>query len=82
MAVVRSQEFKCEACDVEFTTSKFYVLTSRKEGDTVRERVARCPECNEQVVEPDKFVIQRSVVSPLCPKTSVQTIIRDRPRWH
>lgn len=82
MTVVRSQEFRCEACDLDFTNDKFYVLTRRKDGISTKERVTRCPECGEQVIAPDDFTIQRSVVNPLLPKTSVQTIIRDRPLWY
>ncbi len=82
MAVVRSKQFKCEACEHEFESDKFYVLRHTKDGETESSRVTACPECKARVQNPDEFVIQQGVVKPLCPKTNVKTIIKDRQLWY
>lgn len=81
MTVVRSPRFHCEKCDSEFIATKHYVLRHTKDGETTSKQVTTCPDCGERVEKAEEYEIQRAVLNPLLPKTSVKTIIKDRPVW-
>jgi len=80
MTVEAKGDFVCQECSHVFYSNKRYIIRYNS-PDKPNVVVSTCPECSSRVEMPLEMITQRSVINPLCPKTTFDTVVRDRPLW-